>query len=365
MMLMLALVVAPLAQAHARALAPPAIELRPLGPGVWWVAGAAGDADAGNRGAISNLLIVADGPRTWALGSGPSLAYGRALARQVQRSTGRRLTDVIAPWSRPELVLGAAALPQARLWAHADVAQAMARRCPGCIQRLAGRLGDAAADLGPRRIPVPRWLLHGDQGRLGPWRWWRVQRTGAVDGGADGATGPPLQVTVWRLDRARLWAAPGLMWADGAPDLRDSHLADMAAATARLRQLAEPCSSDPAGDAQAAPGARQQARQCPDVTRWLPEQGAPASAALLQQHADYWQALASAARDAWERGEAETAAPPALPGVPAHWLASPRHALNWQRAWRDAEAQAFDAAPASPLAPVTEGASPTRRGGSD
>ncbi|MFM2067250.1 MAG: hypothetical protein RLZZ584_2159 [Pseudomonadota bacterium] len=312
---------------------PPPIALQRIAPGVWWVAGAAGDADAANRGAISNLIIVADGARTWALGSGPSAVYGRTLAAQVRRSTGRRLTDVIAPWTRPELVLGAAGMPRVRLWAHADVAAAMAARCPGCIDRLAQRLGPAAADLGTRQAPVPRQLVHGEQGRLGPWHWWRVTRSRPDPGTVPG---PAQQVTVWHLANTGLWAAPGLLWADGAPDLRDSRVADMAVAVERLQALASTTpGSGPGQDA---------------APRWLPEQGPPAGPHLLLQHAVYWAALSAAAAAAWGRGDAETAPAPALPDVPQAWLASPRHALNWQRAWREAEARAFDVAP--PQAPA-------------
>jgi hypothetical protein len=46
---------------------------------LWWVRAEHGDADASNRGVVSNLLIVRDGPRVWAVGSGPTRAFGRAL----------------------------------------------------------------------------------------------------------------------------------------------------------------------------------------------------------------------------------------------------------------------------------------------
>jgi hypothetical protein len=303
----------------------PQIELQRLAPGVWWVAAAPGDANASNRGAISNLLIVADGRRTWALGSGPSPVHGRALGAAVRRTTGRQITDVIAPWSRPELVLGAAGLPKARWWAHADVAAAMRERCPTCIERLARRLGPAAADLGTAGAPLPDHLLHGASGRLGPWRWWRLQRSTAEPESHRVAQ----PVTVWQLERATLWSAPGLLWDDGAPDLRDSGLADLLSATRTLQSLAAQTGHRPA-------------------TLWLPEQGAPAGPDLIERHLRYWLALGEAARAAWDRGEPETAAAPTeLAGVDAAWLTSPRHALNWQRAWREAEAQAL-AEPAAP-----------------
>ena len=48
--------------------------------GVWWVRAERGEADASNRGVVSNLLIVRDGRRVWAVGSGPSPAFGVAAS---------------------------------------------------------------------------------------------------------------------------------------------------------------------------------------------------------------------------------------------------------------------------------------------
>ena len=124
--------------------------------GLWWVRAQRGDADASNRGCVSNLPIVRDGPRVWAIGSGPTRDFGRALDCVVQRDLGRPVSDVISPWPHPELVLGAAGLPRARHWAHADVARAMRTPCARCVSRLRQRLGGAASDLGNARQAVLR-----------------------------------------------------------------------------------------------------------------------------------------------------------------------------------------------------------------
>ena len=90
----------------------PRLEPWPTGvDGLWWVRAVHGDADADNRGVVSNLLIVRDGPRVWAVG-----------------------------------------LPLARHWAHGDVADAMRRQCARCVTRLRQRLGSAAADLRRRGV---------------------------------------------------------------------------------------------------------------------------------------------------------------------------------------------------------------------
>lgn len=291
----------------------PPIRLQALAGQVWWVAGAPGDATAQNRGAISNLLVVAEGRRTWLLGSGPSAAYGRALACQVRAQLGRRVTDVIAPWPRPELVLGQAGLGAVRRWAHADVASTMHERCPRCVERLHQRLGSAAGDLGPAPIRLPDRLLRGAHGRLGPFLWWRLERI------------PGTPVTIWRLAEQPLWSGHGLLWADDAPDLRDASLPAMQAATRELQRLAE-------HDGAAA--------------RWLPEQGAIQDADAPQRHLRYWSALQAAVSAAYERGETGGEAPATLPELPDSWQLGLRHQLDWQHVWRSTEDA--DLAPEAP-----------------
>lgn len=280
------------------------IRLQPLAPGVWRIAGHEGDTSPANRGVISNLLLVADGARTWLLGSGPSETWGRTLTCHVQHTLQRRITDVIAPWPRPELVLGQAGMPQARRWAHVEVAQAMRERCTSCIERLRQRLGSSAADLGRAEVALPKHLVEGEQGRLGPWRWWHLQRSRTTS------------VTVWRLERQPIWSAPGLLWADDAPDLRDT---DLPQYEQSLRHLITLAAEDGAS------------------ARWLPEQGDSQPARLPQQHLDYLAALRRAVEAALARGATETDAADPLAG-----LAGPpralRHQLDWQRVWRQAEA---------------------------
>lgn len=283
--------------------------------GLWWVRGARGDADATNRGVVSNLLIVRDGQRVWAIGSGPSPAFGRALGCVVQRQTGRAITDVISPWPRPELVLGAAGLPRARHWAHADVAQAMRQQCARCVARLRQRLGAAAVDLGPvnSRVRMPERMLRGDRGELGPLRWWRLSRASDVP------------VTLWQVRRSGVMTAHGLLWAGDAPDLRDSRVDALRAATQQLALMAR------------------------DATSLLGEQGEPARPAELEAHIGYWNALDAAVRSAQSRGDDATTVPTPLPGVDASRTKGTAHALNWQRAWRHAEDEALQPAANRPL----------------
>jgi hypothetical protein len=277
----------------------PQLRFEPLAPGLWQVpAAGTGDADAANRGHVSHLLLAQQGPRLWLVGSGPSPAFGRALACQVRERFGRAPTDVISPWPRPELVLGIAGLGRVRSWAHADVAQAMRARCPGCVERLRARLGGAAVDLGRQPVRVPARLVHGSSGSLGPWRWWLLPRD----------SGHP--VTVWQLQGSELRFAPGLLWGSGVPDARDAHVATLAASLAAL----------PA-----------------DVPRWLGEQGPLLGAEAPAAQARYLALLLAAVRRAQSAGEVDGGRAPAIAGIGPEAAADARHALNWQRAWRQEE----------------------------
>ena len=127
------------AVAAARPCPGPTLVFEPLGDGLWRIPAEAGEADARNRGRVSNLLLARAGEgreaSLWALGSGPSPAFGRALACQARRRLGLPIRQAISPWTRPEAVLGVAGLdaeaaaagrPPVVHAAHQDVAVAMA-----------------------------------------------------------------------------------------------------------------------------------------------------------------------------------------------------------------------------------------------
>jgi hypothetical protein len=289
--------------------------LQSLGAQTWWLPGAIGDSDEVNRALISNLLIVADGDRLWLVGTGPSAAFGRSLQQQLVCRLGRAPTDVISPWPRPELVLGQTGLPGARSWAHADVAAAMAQRCAHCVERLRVRLGRHGADLGEPAIRLPDQLLHGEHGQLGPFFWWRLTRGGDTP------------VTVWWHPASGILTAHGVLWSDGAPDLRDTRITDMQTATEALQTLMS---------------LQTLTRPLDRMPQWLPEQGPLANATASADHLRYWAALTSAVAQAQAEGRPETDPAPELPGIDPALTRSTRHALNWQRAWRQAEDLSFD-----------------------
>jgi hypothetical protein len=287
--------------------------LQELAPGVWWVNAQRGEANATNRGQVSNLLVVRDAPpgkagvpRVWLIGSGPSPMWGQRLRCQISLVVGAPVTDVISPWARPELVLGAKAF-HAQHWAHADVARAMRRECARCTERLRQRLGEAAVDLGSQPAEVPTRLLRGERGRLGPFEWHRVQR-------ARGSA-----VTLWYLPQQGLLTAHGLVWAGGVPDLRDTRAPELSAGLRGLQRVAT-----------AAKG----------LNAVIGEQGSPVGVAEIEQHLLYLSALGQQVRAGQDEGSDGVRPPTSLPGIAfgqAHRLQDPMHALNWQRAWRQAD----------------------------
>lgn len=293
------------------ACAGPPLAFRALAPGLWLLPAQPGDADAANRGVVSNLVLAREGRRWWLLGSGPSPAHGRAVACQVRARFGHAITDVVSPWARPELVLGQQGIPGARRWAHADVANAMREQCPGCVDRLRERLGEAAVDLGVDPIVVPDQLLSGDAGRLGPFQWWRLSRSAGR------------WVTVWRHGPSATWVAHGLLSAGPPGDGRDADLAMLRKDLQQLMALAQP------------DGARAQ---------WVGEQGAVQSADAPATMLRYWTTLLDTVGAAIDAGVDETAPAAALSGWPEALARHPWHALNWQRAWRQVEARRFDEA---------------------
>lgn len=318
-----------------------AVETRD-GAQLLWLPAAAGDANAVNRGRILNQWLLreparGDQPeRVWLMGSGPTPAAAAALDCQLQARLGWRVTDVINPWARPEAVLGNTGWPAARHWAHADVAARMASTCGQCEAGLRNRLGAAASDLGPAPIALPEQLLQGDGGRLGPWDWWRFWRNETV------------ATTVWHWRGSGVWLAPGLLWAEGPPDLREADTSQLAGAWACLPQLVAQATEAGAN------------RSSTTETRWGPEQGPWMGADGPAQQQAYVDALQAAIR-ALQAAAAPEAAPAArLPGRPDWQQTTPRHSLNWQRQWRrlddEGMTESATAPQAAPLRAPTQGA---------
>lgn len=290
-----------------QACAGPEVSFEALAPGLWRVPPTGLESDASSRGRIHNLLLARHEGGLWLLGSGPSPVFARALQCQAQARLGLPLVAVVNPLAKSELVMGNSGLAGVAVWAPEPVAQAMQLQCAGCEERLRARLGPAAVDLGHEPVSMPRQLLQGSTGQLGPYAWRLLQR------------GPQSTSSVWT------WTAPaqtpvhasfGLLGDDAAPpDVSDSSITQLAQALAELLQAA------PTGPAS-----------------WLPDHGQLLGREQLQAQLAYWQLLWRAAEQGVAAGHTALEPPAPPPGAPLPaWWQHPRHALNWQRAWRQAE----------------------------
>lgn len=275
-----------------------------------------------NAGWLHHLLLARDdrggtASRWWLVGSGPTPAFGAAVAGSIaRRFDGARVTDLVALRATPEAVMGHAAFDSARSWALATVADEMRRRCPVCVERLRERLGAAGASLTPAAVRVPTHLLPGPRVRLGPFEGWAMPR------GEDAGS------LVLRHPGAGVWLLDGWLWPGGGPpDLREADpmrlASGLATIEARVRRL---------------DGHR---------ARLLGMHGPVAGVAAVGAHRTYLATLQDAVQAAMDRGEAEgTAAAGAATAMPASEAATVaadpvRHALNWQRMWRALEARLF------------------------
>ena len=286
-----------------------AVNLRPVGPNLWRVAAARGEPDASNAGLTAQLVVVRDGARVWLIGSGPTPAFGAALACAVEHRLGRAVTDVVNTRPAPELAMGNVAFAGARLWALPDVIATMQARCLGCLERLQARIGAAGASLRPEHIRVPALPVGAPgtaRGVLGPFAWRAFERA------------PGERVLVLRHRRERIVVAQGLLWAGDVPDLRDTRSATLRASLRALRRFA-------AG------------------ARLLGEQGGVAGPSALAQQIAYIDALRRAAWPHLVRGDVDGAAGagvelPAFAGLPGY---ARLHRLNVQRVWRELEPTIF------------------------
>ena len=276
----------------------PPIVFEPLAADLWLIPARAEVADADNRGQVVNLLLARQGARVWLLGSGPSPAFGRALACQAQQRLGLRVTDLAVPRARAELALGAAGLPAARAWTTPAVRDAMRVQCPTCVRHLRQRMGSAALDLAAQPVRLPEHSLHGSHGSWGPfeWRQWRLDRSTVT--------------TVWRHRGADVVAGFGVLWFGAPPDGRDTDIDRLARTVASVLDHTTP------------------------ATRFVGEQGSVGRRDAVQHQLAYWNLILSQAAVGVARGDTLAAAP--LP-ADVDWAAHERHGLNWQRAWRQAE----------------------------
>ena len=297
-----------------------ALVWQPLSRDLWWIEASGLDADSRNRGHVGHLLLARHEGRIWLIGAGPSPAWARAFDDQVLQRLGQRVTDLALPMAQPEFVLGARGFAEARVWTTQDLDGVLRHRCNDCVAQWRLRLGEAAVDLGDDPV---RWADHtsaAPNGVWGPfiWRSWHLRRR----------DGTPLPGLMWWHADAAAGGAWGLLWGDAPPDLRDGDVHALLDARPDWADIA--ARWDPAGQG-----------------RWLGAQGDLLPATVWQTTSPvfaYWSDLAQAAQLGVEAGHLPGERGPASQGRwPEAWSSHPRHNLNWQRVWRQAEEALFTA----------------------
>lgn len=284
-------------------------QLIAVGKTVWRMPAAEGESSALNGGVVTQAVLVVDGRRLWLVGSGPTPAFGAALACLIEAERGRTVTDIVNTRAHPELALANRAFGRARVWALPDVADAMGAQCGSCLDRLRGRIGSAGAGLTAEDIRVPAYRIGragADAGTLGPFAWQALPRA------------PGARTLVLQVRGEALLVAQGLVWVGGIPNLRETDSAMLLSSLRRLRAMA-------------------------GGQRVIGEQGSVGGMADIDSHIAYLEALREDVRVRVERGddEAGTLASISLPQFAALSGYADIHPLNRQRVWREFETALF------------------------
>lgn len=272
-----------------------------IAPGVHLLAGQGDAPSPANGGQVVNRVFLVGPQGVVVIDPGPTPEAGRRLRCAIAKVTPLPVVAVVGTHPHPENVLAALAFPEAPVYATAEAAAAMARRCAVCQQRLAAQIDDPQLANLQARLPdhpVTQALNLRPGGRA----------IALIPLGAAHSPG----------DLAVLDTASGvLVGGDAAnvgelPDLHDGRVAEWAAALRRLAAL-------------------------PGMTAVVPGRGRPFAAPRLGEPLRYLDALWRIARERVEAPDGFVP-PPSLPAPLRAFPGDPaRHALNFQHALREAE----------------------------
>lgn len=272
-----------------------------IGPGIYLLAGRGGAPAPANGGQVVNRLFLVGTQGVVVVDPGPTPASGQALRCAISRVTPLAVVAVVLTHPHPENVLASLAFAGAEIYASAEAADAMARRCERCQKHLATLIADPAlAALPP---PRPDRLI--------------TDRRAVAPGGRQleliplGPAHSPGDLAV--LDRASgLLIGGDVANVDELPDLHDGNVPGLRDALQRL--AAEP-----------------------GVASVVPGRGRPFQPERLREPLRYLETLWQFARQRVELPEGFVP-PPTLPEVLQAFPGDPaRHALNLQHALREAE----------------------------
>ena len=292
-----------------------AVPWRQVAPSVWvWSPPQVADVEAANAGFVMPVSALVDGQRAWVIDPGPSYLHGRRVRSSLRCHTGAEVVGVVNTHAHSENVLGNAAFADGTaIYALKETAEAMAVRCPQCLESLTARVGaDAMAST---RIVLPTHSLTPGVDLV--WGRYRLQVLPAEQGHTDG------DLLLWWPEHAWLWAG-GLVYEGRVPELAQGSLAGWLAALDRLTAL--------------------QPRGVVSATVSVAGPATPVPAAL-QATRGYLRALRDTVWAAMDAGASpHDTALLALPAY-AQWAGyAERHGFNAQRAWRELEPAWMDRA---------------------
>jgi glyoxylase-like metal-dependent hydrolase (beta-lactamase superfamily II) len=221
-------------------------------PGIWYFRGAAGMADAANRGFMSNAGFVVTGDGVVVFDALGTPRLGEAMVAAIRRVTPQPIRRVIVSHYHADHFYGLPAFKRAgaEIWAHAAGRQYLASDLAG--ERLAQRRRDLAPWFGDGDplIGADRWLDFAGGGTLAFELGGRRFRVIDV-GGAHS----PEDLMLW-VDDARVLFAGDLYFSGRLPFVGSADVAAWLATLERIAPLAPAvvipghgaASSDPARD---------------------------------------------------------------------------------------------------------------------
>lgn len=289
-----------------------------LAPGVHvWQPAPDQEPGPANAGHVMPSSVLVHGARAWIIDPGPNRRQTLALIEQVRCAWGAQVERVINTHAHAENVLGNTALASAQaqgrvhFMATATTAATMAQRCPGCLDDLTTRVGEAA--MAQTTIVLPDTVLHpGDTLVFGPHRL-------VVHEMRDAHTHSDL--VLWHETLRIAWVG-GLVYGQRLPELAQGSLLGWRSALAELRAL----------QPQWVVGATLAGPSGVGVSA---QQALAATDAYL---AHVQHAVLRGMEDGLQVSELPVHAMPPFDT----WSGQPRHGFNLQRAWRELEPRWMD-----------------------
>lgn len=196
--------------------------------GVWvWRPAQPAEVAADNAGFVAPVTAVVDQGQALVIDPGPSLVHGQRVRASVACQLRARVVGVVNTHAHAENVMANAAFGDvSRIYASQPTAEAMAARCPQCLDSLTERVG-ALAMAGTRIVLPTRILNVGDTLRVGRQR---LQVRAVEAGHTEG------DLVLWMPATRTLWVG-GLAYRGRVPELAQGRLENWVSALDRLMTI--------------------------------------------------------------------------------------------------------------------------------